>query len=189
MKINFLTLTNQENLIEGVVLHKLVVHRDPRGTLVETLRQDWVDVFGQENPFRQSYYSETEPQVARDEDKWHVHPTKQVDRFLILRGNAVVALYDARKESQTYKTLNLFLMGEVNGDENQYLLFIPKRVLHGFCAIGTTRCGLLNFPSHLYDPAEEGRIPFAEVNAKLPDGTPFSWDIVREYINRGTKPV
>ena len=98
MKIDFLTLKNKENIIENVVLHPLVIHRDPRGSLMETLREDWTDVFDKESlPFAQSYYSETMPGIARDENQWHVHNTKQVDRFLILHGSAVVSLYDMRE--------------------------------------------------------------------------------------------
>ena len=183
--LEFLTYNNQKNLISGVVLHKLAVHRDPRGSLVETLREDWVDVFERPNfQFGQSYFSVTNPGFARDEDKWHVHRTKQTDRFVVLSGNAVVALYDWRKESKTYNKLNLFLMGETNGDDNQYLLRIPINVLHAFAAVGEKPCGLLSFPDHLYDPSEEGRIPFSEVNAKLPDGTLFSWDVIRKQFTK-----
>ena len=184
MKIDFLSLKNKENIIENVVLHPLVIHRDPRGSLMETLREDWTDVFDKESlPFAQSYYSETMPGIARDENQWHVHNTKQVDRFLILHGSAVVSLYDMREESKTHGVLNLFSMGETNGDDNQYMLFIPKRVLHGFCAVGNKPCGLFNFPTHLYDPKEEGRIPFVEASVKFPDGSPFSWDIVRKSFS------
>lgn len=183
MSLTFLSTKIQENLIVDVVPHKLIVHKDSRGTLMETLRTDWNDVFRQPHlAFGQSYYSLTLPGIARDEDRWHVHPTKQADRFIVLSGNAIVALYDSRSNSKTHRVFNLFLMGENNGDDDQYLLFIPPMVLHGFCAVGDKPCGLLNFPTHLYDPAEEGRVPFSEVNAKLPDGTPFSWDVIRKQF-------
>lgn len=183
MKLEFLTFQNQKNLIGGVILHKLTMHRDQRGMLVETLREDWSDVF--ERPvlqFGQSYFSITKPGFARDEDKWHVHPTKQVDRFVVVEGSAVVALYDSRENSKTKATLNLFLMGEVNGDRNQYLLLIPKNVLHCFCTVGRKPCYLVSFPDHIYDPKEEGRIPFSEVNVRFQNGTPFSWETIREHF-------
>ena len=177
----FLSLKNQENIIKDVVMHKLDVHRDSRGLLMETLKETWSDVFVRPVlQFGQSYFSITEPGFARDEDKWHNHPTKQTDRFIILKGNAVVALYDWRKDSPTFGKLNLFIMGEKNGDDNQYLLLIPQNVLHGFCTMGKDPCHLISYPSQSYDPKEEGRVSFAEVDAKFKDGTPFSWEAVRK---------
>ena len=185
MEIDFLSYNNQKNVIDGVKLHKLTIHRDPRGSLMETLREDWADVFHRPTlQVGQSYYSVTMPGFARDEDKWHLHPTKQTDRFVILKGNAVVALYDWRKGSETYGVLNLFLMGERNGDDDQYLLLIPINVLHAFGTVGNEPCHLISYPDHTYDPNEEGRIPFSQVNAKLPGGTAFSWKAVREQFKK-----
>lgn len=181
MKLDLLTFKKQKDLIDGVILHKLKINRDERGLLMEMLREDWVDVF--ERPrlqFGQSYYSVTQPGFARDEDCWHNHPKKQVDRFVIIEGSAVVALYDWRKTSKTFGTLNLFLMGEKNGDDNQYLLLIPQDVLHGFCTVGNKPCYLISFPNHRYDPSEEKRIPFDKVKARFPDGSLFSWKKIRE---------
>lgn len=184
MKLDFLTFNNQKNIIEGVKLHKLTIHRDPRGMLIETLKESWKDVFEiPKHQFGQSYFSVTNPGFARDEDKWHVHPTKQTDRFVVIKGSAVVALYDGRKESKTFQTLNLFLMGEKNSDSDQYLLFIPQKVLHAFCTVGNEPCYLVSHPDQTYDPNEEGRIPFATAGASFPDGTAFSWDIIRQQFN------
>lgn len=179
--VEFLTFDNQRDLIRGVHLHKLTINRDPRGFLVETLKQDWPDVFRRpELQFGQSYCSVTLPGYARDEHQWHNHPTKQTDRFVVIKGNAAFALYDGRKESETFGKLNVFLMGEANGDENQYLILIPMNVYHGFCTLGEEAVYLLGFPDQSYDPAEEERIPFSESDAKFSDGTPFSWNAVRE---------
>lgn len=183
MDIEFLSLANKKKLIDGTILYKLTIHRDIRGMLVETLKEDWIEVFQRPNlQFGQSYFSVTNPGFARDEDKWHVHPTKQTDRFVIVAGSAVVALYDWRKNSKTKGVLNLFVMGEVNEDNNQYLLLIPKNVLHGFCTVGKKPCCLVSFPDHMYDPKEEGRIPFSEVNALLPNGTMFAWNLIRDQF-------
>ncbi len=184
MALEFLSLNNQKNLIDGAKLFKLRVNRDPRGVLVETLKTSWPEVFSDDLPFAQTYYSITMPGVARDEELWHCHPTKQIDRFVIIKGNAVFALYDNRKSSKTFGQLNLFLMGEGNNDDNQFLLLVPKNVLHGFCAVGNDPCYLINYPTTLYDKAEEGRFSYEEVGAKLPDGRLFSWQIIREEFTR-----
>jgi dTDP-4-dehydrorhamnose 3,5-epimerase len=167
-------------LIADVVARRLIVNRDPRGILVETLKVTWDDCYDAEaRPFAQTYYSVTEPWVARDEDKWHVHE-HQSDRFVVPSGDVVVAMYDPRPESPTYGRLNLVRLGEANGEDRQYLVMIPPRVLHGFMVIGPGPALLLNYPSRLYDPADEGRIPIADAGARMPDGRPFSWELLRE---------
>lgn len=181
--VEFLSLKNQKGLIEGAKLIPLTFHRDPRGFLVETLKETWTDVFRRPDlQFGQSYCSMTIPGFARDEDQWHNHPTKQTDRFVVMKGSAVFALFDWRKESPTHNVLNLFLMGQANSDDNQFLLLIPKNVLHGFTTIGKEPCYLLGFPDHVYDPAEEGRIQMQEVGATFSDGLPFSWKTIREHF-------
>ncbi|MCC6173771.1 MAG: dTDP-4-dehydrorhamnose 3,5-epimerase family protein [Chloroflexi bacterium] len=167
-------------MIADVVARRLRVNRDPRGSLVETLKIDWSDCYHTEaRPFAQTYYSVTEPWVARDEDRWHVHAL-QTDRFVVPGGNIVVALYDPRPASPTFGRLNLVRLGEANGDDGQYLLMIPPKVLHGFVVVGPRPALLLNYPTRLYDPEDEGRVPFEEAGARLSDGRTFSWDVVRE---------
>lgn len=178
--MDLIDLNNKKNLIQDVILYPLKVNRDSRGILVETLKTTWSEVFSKDRPFTQNYFSITESGSARDENLWHYHPTKQEDRFVVVRGDIVVAMYDWRNESQSYGRLNLFKMGESNGDEGQYLLLVPKNVLHGFLVISEKPAILLNFPTTLYDKNEEGRVTHEEINVRLPDGRVFSWDLVRK---------
>ena len=174
------TLNKLKNfpLIKDVVVKSLKVNRDPRGILVETLKKEWKDVFNnKELSFTQNYYSITQAGVARDENQWHVHPTKQMDRFVVMKGDIVVVLCDWRKNSPTYQYMNWFKMGESNDDNGQYLLLVPINVLHCFIVVGKKPAILMNFPTQLYDPKEEGRVSFKDV--KLKDGSYFSWDLVR----------
>ena len=168
-----------EGLIDGVVARQLKVNRDQRGVLVETLRIDWPEVYtGDERPFAQTYYSITNPGFARDEDRWH-HHAFQEDRFVIPSGDVVLALYDWRPSSPTYQRLNLIPLGERYGDGGQLMVVVPRFVLHGFVAVGGRPALLINYPTQLYNAADEGRAPFVEVNARFSDGAPFSWDAVR----------
>lgn len=73
-------------------------------------------------------------------------------------------------------------MGETNGDNGQYLLLIPKNVLHGFCVVSKKPAILLNFPTRLYDPNDEGRIPHKKLTVKFADGTRFTWKTVLEQF-------
>lgn len=169
-------------LIEDVIVKPLKVNRDRRGILVETLKKDWLEVYNKQMGFSQNYYSITKAGVARDENQWHYHPTKQIDRFVVMQGDLVVVLYDWRKESKTHQYMNWFAMGESNGDNGQYLLLIPVNVLHCFLVISKKPALLMNFPTQVYDPSEEGRVLFKDVILK--DGrTTFSWQIVKDSFN------
>jgi dTDP-4-dehydrorhamnose 3,5-epimerase len=179
-KLPIISLKNQENLIDGVVLHQLKINLDPRGTLVEALKADWADVYDPEKlPFAMQYFSITRPNIARDEDLWHVHKF-QTDRFVAISGDMVVAIFDPRSGSKTYGVLNLFPMGQTFGEDNQFLLLIPPDTYHGFLTIGAEEVVLENFPTKLYNLSDEGRIPHSEAQVKLKDGTPFSWNLIRQ---------
>mgnify|MGYP001563188727 CR=1 FL=1 len=180
--IDLISFNNKTNLIDGVILHPLRVNRDESGILSELLKTNWSDIYNERYPFAQCYYSVTPPGAVRDKNLWHVHPTKQEDRFVIIKGDAVVAIYDSRKDSPTYGCLNLFAMGEKNGDDGQYMLLIPQRTLHGFAVVSKTEVVLLNFPTTLYDPKEEGRVSHEDAQAKFPDGSIFTWDKVLQEV-------
>ena len=184
--MEFITLANKDNvkLIKDVVIHPYKVNKDESGVLVETLRKDWTDVFGIGREFFMQYYSETPSGVARDEDVWHYHPTTQDDRFSVVKGEIVVAIADSREDSETKGLLNLFY---INSRENPYLVLIPRKTLHGFMVVSKESAILINFPTGLYNPQEEGRVPYSKANVKMSDGTLFSWDLVRknlpQYLN------
>lgn len=180
-KNNFFNLQDKNYpLINGVIAHPLKVNQDERGILVESLKTNWQEVFDPKlRPFAQCYYSITNPGVARDENRWHYHPSKQEDRFVVIKGDILVAIYDWRKESSSHGILNLFLMGESQGQNGQYLLLIPKKVLHCFKVSQKKPAILINFPTSLYDPKEEGRIPFDQV--KLADDRYFSWPQIADF--------
>ncbi len=170
-----------ERLIDGVVIHPLKVNADPRGSLVEMMRVDWSDLYhGESRPFTQTYYSVTKPGVARDEDRWHVHETQE-DRFLVPQGDAVLAIYDGRANSPTRGILNLIPLGEALGPTGQRVVLVPIATLHAFVVVGDRPATLINFPTRLYNPADEGRLPFTEAGATFADGRPFHWDVVRSH--------
>lgn len=176
--MNFITLNNIENqeLIHDIMVRPLKVNKDKTGTLVETLRKDWNDVYdGRE--FAMQYYSKTESGIARDENVWHYHPTGQEDRFLVVEGSIVVAIADNRDNSQTKNLLNLFHM---EAEIDPYMVIVPKQTLHGFIVVSKNPAILLNFPTRLYNPNEEGRIPYEKAQVQAPGGSIFSWDLVRK---------
>jgi dTDP-4-dehydrorhamnose 3,5-epimerase len=164
--------------VAGVAVRALRVNRDPRGTLTELLRSDWPDLFGPELPFAQVYTSTTAPGVARDEDRWHVH-RHQTDRFYCLAGRIVVAVADPRPNSPTRGNVVLVELAATEDAPAPLAVTIPPGSLHGFVVTSDTPALLLNVPNRLYDPSDEGRVPFEDAGVRLPDGTPFSYDAVR----------
>jgi dTDP-4-dehydrorhamnose 3,5-epimerase-like enzyme len=170
--------------IDGVVLHALTTHGDPRGTLTELLRADWTDVFGEDMPFAQVYTSTTAPGVARDKDKWHVHQ-HQTDRFYCLRGRIVVAIADPREDSPTAGSMMLVELAAAEDGPAPMLVTIPPRSLHGFVVTSDEPAMLLNFPNRIYDPSDEGRMSFEEAGITLPDGTAFDYELVRRWYEEG----
>jgi len=180
---------NEKKLVKDVLLHPLKINKDESGTLVETLRSDWSGIYGNGREFAMQYYSQTPSGLARDEDVWHYHPDQE-DRFIVVDGEIVAAVADSRKGSETEGLLNLFYM---KADESPFILLIPKQTLHGYMVVSETPAILLNFPTRLYDPSEEVRIPHEEANIKLPNGEPFRWSLVRKEFpalpsDRGFSP-
>jgi len=170
--------------IEGAQGIPLTIHQDQRGFLFETFRSD--DPRWKELPFRMSYSSFTAPNQFRDVDRWHVHQV-QVDRFVVVLGSMTLVLYDPRKDSPTAGTLQAVrLAGIPLGSPTYggtrtlttYLQPIPPGVLHALGNLSDEPFVYQNFPSELYNPADEGRVPFADL-AIPAIGGPFSWPRVR----------
>jgi len=163
MNYQYITLNNQHDLIDGVILRKLTIHKDPTGSLVETLRTDWQDVFNQKDlDFAMQYLSITPSGMVRDEDKWHAHKF-QKDRFICISGRIVTAIYDPRENSKTKGQLNLFLMGPAK-DEEMFMVVIPEDTYHGFLVVSKDVGYLLNFPTKLYNLEDEGRVANTHLN-------------------------
>jgi dTDP-4-dehydrorhamnose 3,5-epimerase len=179
--LEFINLKNKNKigLIRDVVMHPLKVNKDESGVLVETLRNNWPEIYGPGREFAMQYYSITPSGLARDEDVWHFHPTVQEDRFCVISGEIIAVVADKRDGSETKDTINLFHM---KAQEDPYLLLVPKNTLHGFLVISKEPAILINFPTAMYNPEEEGRMSFNQAGVKMPDGIPFSWDLVRKAL-------
>jgi len=179
------TIAPTDSRILGVTVFPRVVHGDQRGFLMETLKSNEAPVRG--NEFAMSYVSLTFPGQMRDKDRWHVHH-HQMDRFVVLMGEMVLALYDSRPESQTHGVLQTVLMKGAfgtphephgsKGDANTFMVTIPEEVYHCIGNLSDSPFLLQNYPTRLYDPADEGRVPFTSVPIDCLDKTPFAWEKV-----------
>ncbi|MFH1366690.1 MAG: dTDP-4-dehydrorhamnose 3,5-epimerase family protein [Patescibacteria group bacterium] len=149
-------------MIHGVQTKKLKVIPDNRGLLMEMMRSD--DPFFQQ--FGQVYLSVVKPGYAK---AWHYHKV-QTDHFVIVKGNAKVALYDGRKDSPTYKEINDFEIGE----KNPALIVIPNGVYHGYTALGNEPAYLVNTPTEPYNYQEPD-----EQRASFDDPTiGYNWGVL-----------
>lgn len=138
-------------MIEGVVIKPLAVHTDERGYLMEILRDD-DEMFER---FGQVYVTTCYPGIVK---AWHAH-AHQVDHLCCLGGTAQIGLYDDREDSPTRgETMSLVL-----GLVHPALVEVPKLVWHGFTALGSEMCLVLNVPTQHYnyeEPDELRREPF-----------------------------
>ena len=136
-------------MIEGVALKNLVTHTDERGFFREIIRV--TDDFFAEG-FGQWSHSLMYAGVVK---AWHIHKV-QVDWWYVGNGVLKVALHDARSDSPTYRETMEFLMGD---NQPARVLRIPPGVAHG-CKCLSGPVHLFYVTSNLYNPADEGRIPY-----------------------------
>ena len=146
-------------MINGVKVKKLKIIPDDRGRLMEILRKD-DDIF---EKFGQVYMTTAKPGVVK---AWHYHRL-QHDNFACVYGKIKLALYDARKNSSTYKEINEFILGL----EEPILVHIPKRVYHGFKCVSDCEAIVINTPTKAYDhkSPDEYRID------PYDNGLPYDW--------------
>ena len=171
--------------IRDVVVLERAIHQDSRGLLVETLREDDRPVRGEH--FAMTYTSVTVPGEMRDRDRWHVHQHQQ-DRFVVPLGEMILALYDARASSETRGALDLLRMAgaslrQANRasklDSATHMVTVPEGVYHCIGNLHSTEPFFLqNFPTRLYDPKDEGRVPFDSVPIGSLGGRGFAWELV-----------
>ncbi len=126
-------------MIEGVKLKKLKVIPDERGRLMEILRAD-DELFIK---FGQVYMTTTYPGVVK---AWHLHK-KQFDNVACLQGTIKLVLFDARKDSPTYKQINEFYLGV----HNPLLVQIPPHIYHGWKCVSLEEAVVVNIPTELYN--------------------------------------
>jgi len=129
-------------VIKDVEVKKLKLILDERGRLMEILRSD-EGIF---QKFGQVYMTTAYPGVVK---AWHYHK-KQDDYFTCISGTMRLALYDARKDSPTYKEVNDFTISL----DNPMLVRIPRFVYHGFKCVGDKEAIVINTPTLPYNSKE-----------------------------------
>lgn len=135
--------------IDGVVLKPLTTHTDGRGFFREIVRAT-------DECFREGFGQWSHSLMFDGVIKaWHLHRV-QTDWWYVGGGVLRVGLCDLRPASPTHKrTMDLYL-----GDlQPAQVLKIPPGVAHG-CKTIQGPAHLFYITSHVYNPADELRIPY-----------------------------
>ena len=126
-------------MIRGVVIKKVVKHKDERGFFAELVKLG-EDTF---HEVLQTSYSETKPGVIKP---WHIHNYKET--WCIIKGRAKVVLYDMRPNSPTKGKTQVIYTGE----DNMMVIAIPGEVAHGYKPLGRKNMGIIYHAAEAYDP-------------------------------------
>ena len=147
--------------IDGVELLRLAPHPDHRGALTEIM--NGTCSFWRE-PVVHAYQFTIRPGRIKG---WGMHK-KQADRYLGVRGQVRVVLYDGRVGSPTHGVYDQYFLGA----DLPSLLRIPPGVWHADQNVGPDEAAVLNFPTVAYDPLEPDKYRIDPHSSEIP----FDWD-------------
>ena len=137
-------------LTEGVSFRDVPTHCDERGTVSEIFDPRWN---WHPDPLVFSYFFTMRPKVVKG---WSLH-VEHEDRYVIIKGEMKLVLYDVRPGSSTYGEVCEIVLSEYR----RRLVNVPKNVWHADQNIGTTDVLVVNFPTIQYDHAnpDKYRLP------------------------------
>ena len=143
------------DLIDGVRIEPLLVHPDDRGFFMELARLGKglaTNMVPDDVRKIQVSFTLTYPGTIK---AIHYH-AEQTDLWAPLSGMVQVFLYDLRRHSKTFGSINTIYAGRLRPWE----ILIPPGVGHGYKALGVEPIQLLYFTDRHYNPADELRIPY-----------------------------
>ena len=146
-------------MIQDIKITPLRKIPDERGSIYHMLRNDDKHFI----EFGEIYFSLAYPGVIKG---WHEH-TKQTQNYAVIDGMIKLVLFDNRKDSKTYKSLQEIYIGDLNYS----LVTIPTGIVIGYKCIGNKTSILANCSTHPHDPKE--MINYDPMSNKIP----YSWDI------------
>jgi dTDP-4-dehydrorhamnose 3,5-epimerase len=136
--------------IQGVIVRDLTVHLDGRGEVTELWSQNWLkDGMVQTTHV---YQSATDFGVVKG---WHLHEI-HTDQHTVTRGKLQLVIVDLREDSPTFRHVNSLFLGALR----PRLVKIPPRLMHGWKALSAPEVLVVNAQSHVYDPADEFKLPW-----------------------------
>jgi dTDP-4-dehydrorhamnose 3,5-epimerase len=147
--------------IDGVELLRLTPEPDHRGSLTEVLTA--ANPFWRE-PVVHSYLFTMRPGRIKG---WGMHK-RQADRYLGVRGEVRVVLFDGRTDSPTHGVYDQYFLGE----ELPSLLRIPPGVWHADQNVGPGEAAILNLPTVAYNPDDPDKYRIDPHSGEIP----FDWN-------------
>jgi dTDP-4-dehydrorhamnose 3,5-epimerase len=157
-------------LLPGIRIRDLEKHVDDRGYLAEVMRQDWVDLFGDEDMV-QANLSMSYPGVIR---AWHRHAREQIDYYIALEGTMRICAYDDEEGSETRGELTEVALS----GERLQVLRVPGHYWHGHITLSDGPSLMLYFKNRLYDydDPDEQRRPWNDPSVVDPrTGEGYDW--------------
>jgi len=150
-------------LIEGVRVEPVALWPDDRGYFLEVarMRQGLAADFPVETTQVSAALSYPGSIKA-----FHFH-RHQTDLWVPAKGMFQVALVDFRKQSPTYGARNTLYVGSMR----PWQILIPPGIGHGYKVIGMEPAMLVYVTNRLYDPQDEGRIPYND------DRINYDWEL------------
>jgi dTDP-4-dehydrorhamnose 3,5-epimerase len=148
--------------LEGTVLVRPVVRRDPRGFFVETYRKNQYLELGIADEFVQDNHSRSVQGVVRG---MHFQPG-QAKLVRCARGAILDVLVDIRPGSPTFGEWEGFELSDTNGHQ----LYCPDGFAHGFCVLSEV-ADVAYKVSTYYDPKAESGFRYNDpaVGIQWPD--------------------
>ncbi|HEY7210109.1 MAG TPA: dTDP-4-dehydrorhamnose 3,5-epimerase family protein [Bryobacteraceae bacterium] len=144
------------DLIAGVDLNPFPLWPDDRGYFLEIARLG--EGLVEEFPAKSSQVSAAVnyPGIIK---AFHFH-RHQTDYWVPTAGLLQVALVDLRRESKTFGAKNTLYVGALR----PWQIRIPPGVAHGYKVIGEQPSVLVYITNRLYNPQDEGRIPYNDAS-------------------------
>jgi dTDP-4-dehydrorhamnose 3,5-epimerase len=152
-----------DGIIHGVRIHPYPLWPDDRGYFLEVIR------IGQ-GPGADFDPATTQVSAALSYPgtikAFHFHK-HQTDLWVPATGMFQVALVDLRENSPTFGVKNTLYPGALR----TWQMLIPPGIGHGYKVIGETPAMLVYVTNRLYDPADEGRIPYNDPSIQ------YDWEL------------
>jgi len=146
---------NSPDLIDGVAIEPLLVYPDDRGFFTELARLGKglaANMVPDDARKIQVSLTLTYPGTIK---AIHYH-SEQTDLWVPVSGMVQAFLYDLRRHSKTFGTINTIFAGRFQPWE----ILIPPGVAHGYKALGIEPIQLVYLTDRHYNPADELRLPY-----------------------------
>ena len=168
--------------LSGLVAIEPTTHRDERGFLCETYRQEWHDELGipEQERFVQDNHSRSGRGVLRG---MHFHIGDGVAKLVrCARGRVLDVAVDLRRGSPTYAQWAALELD----DETMRELYIPVGFAHGFCVLSGV-ADVLYKQTAYYDPALERGIAWNDPEVGIEWPLPAAELIVSDRDSRAPR--